>query len=76
MYVALHHAFAKHLSTGDTKAKESMFDEVEYVKGFENPNEAAKNIVRYLVKANYSDEDIKKVMGGNTLRVRKEVWYK
>ena len=47
---------------------------MEYVKGMENPTEASKNILRYLVKAGYSDEDIQKVMGGNVLRVLEAVW--
>lgn len=42
--------------------------------GIENPTEASHNILRYLIKAGYSDKDIEKVMGGNTLRVLKEVW--
>lgn len=51
-------------------------EEVKYVAGIENPTEASHNIIRYLVKQGYSDEDIAKVMGGNTLRVLKEVWAK
>ncbi|HBH3562070.1 TPA: membrane dipeptidase, partial [Clostridioides difficile] len=47
---------------------------VEYVKGLENPTETSKNIVRYLVKHGYSDEEIEKVLGGNILRVLKQVW--
>ena len=48
---------------------------VPYVKGAENPTELSKNVVRYLVSANYSDEDIGKIMGGNLLRVLDQVWY-
>ena len=44
------------------------------MKGMENPTEASKNMVRWLVKQNYSDEEIKKVLGGNVLRVLKGVW--
>ncbi|WP_131040782.1 dipeptidase, partial [Clostridioides difficile] len=47
---------------------------VEYVKGLENPTETSKNIVRYLVKHGYSDEEIEKVLGRNILRVLKQVW--
>ena len=32
------------------------------------------NITRGLVERGYSDEDIKKVMGGNFLRVAEQVW--
>ncbi|MFN1872686.1 hypothetical protein ACK2FL_15335 [Clostridioides difficile] len=31
-------------------------------------------MVRYLVKHGYSDEEIEKVLGGNILRVLKQVW--
>lgn len=73
-HVGLHHAFAAHLSTKGTQGDTTAFEEVEYVKGIENPTEGSKNILRYLVKSGYSDEDIKKVMGENTIRVLKEVW--
>lgn len=50
-------------------------DEIpDYVKGMENPNESIKNPVRWMIKNGYSDEEISKVMGGNALRVLKEVW--
>jgi membrane dipeptidase len=48
--------------------------EVPYVKGVENPTEASWNPIRWLVKHGYSDKDIEKVVGGNALRVLKEVW--
>lgn len=51
-----------------------MAEEVEYVKGMENPTEAWHNIVRWLVKNDYSDDEIEKVLGGNMLRVMEEVW--
>lgn len=49
-------------------------EEIEYVKGMENPTEAWHNIVRWFVKEGYSTEDMQKVLGGNTLRVLEEVW--
>ena len=49
-------------------------NEVEYVRGIENPTEGSKNILRYLVSQGYSDADIAKVMGQNVLRVLREVW--
>lgn len=73
-HVGLHHAYAAHLSTKGTQGVKK-FDEVEYVKGIENPTEASKNIVRWLVKNNYSIKDIKKVLGENTLRALDEIWY-
>ncbi len=74
-HVALHHAFAAHLSTKGTQGNAKAFEEVEYVKGIENPTEGSKNILRYLVKQGYSDEEIRKVMGGNVLRTLGEIWY-
>ena len=48
--------------------------QVAYVEGLENPTEASHNVVRWLVRNGYSDEDIEKVLGGNVLRVLREVW--
>lgn len=73
-HVALHHVFAAQLSTGDIHSKQVQYQEVPYVKGLENPTEASKNILRWLVKQGYSDGDIKKVIGGNVLRVLEQVW--
>jgi len=73
-HVALHHAFAQHLSIQSSHEGSAHFQEVPYVKGLENPTEASLNIVRWLVKHNYSDGDIAKVLGGNVIRVLKEVW--
>lgn len=72
-HVGLHHAYAGHLSTKSTKGVHD-YEEVEYVKGLENPTEASKNILRWLVKNNYSDSDIEKVLSGNILRVLNDVW--
>jgi len=74
-HVGLHYLLAGPLSIGAAH-KGNEFEEVEYVKGLENPAEAFPNIVRWLVKHGYSDEDIAKVIGGNVMRVLKEVWYK
>lgn len=72
-HVGLHDVYAKQLSTKKTQSKQK-FKKVEYVKGLENPTEASKNILRYLVKENYTDDDIKKVLGENIIRVLSEVW--
>ena len=48
----------------------------EYVAGIENPTEAFPNIVRWLVKHGYSDDDIAKVIGGNAMRVLDKVWWR
>ena len=42
-----------------------------YVKGCENPTEVWWNIPRWLIAHNYSDEDIAKVIGGNTINFLK-----
>jgi membrane dipeptidase len=74
-HVALHHAFARQLSIASAHGQQE-FPEVEFVDGVENPAEEFPNIVRWLVKHNYSDEDIHKVLGDNIMRVLKEVWWK
>jgi membrane dipeptidase len=51
-----------------------LLEEVPYVKGIENPTEASHNILRWLVKHEYSGEDIAKVVGRNILRVLEDVW--
>lgn len=45
-----------------------------YVRGMENPTECSKNILRYLIAKQYSHHDIQKVIGGNMLRVLRQVW--
>lgn len=50
------------------------FEKVRWVEGLENPTEGSHNLVRWLVKAGYAEEDIAKVMGGNVLRVLETVW--
>jgi membrane dipeptidase len=74
-HVALHHAFARQLSIRSAHGAQA-FTEVEFVDGVENPAEEFPNIVRWLVSHGYSDEDIDKVLGGNIMRVLKEVWWK
>ena len=78
-HVGLHHAFGASLSIKQAFGKKNAdgttsFPEVPYVRGIENPTEASYNILRWLIKHNYSETDIAKVMGGNTIRMLKEVW--
>ncbi len=80
-HVGLHHTYTASLSIDesrgsgtDSQGRDQSFDEVEYVKGLENPTEGSFNIVRWLVKAGYDDEDIGKVVGGNALRLLTEAW--
>jgi membrane dipeptidase len=58
------------LVSGDTE-----YDRVKvsYVRGLENIGDFP-NIVRWLVKQDYSDTEISKAIGGNTLRVLEQVW--
>ena len=72
-HVGLHHVYSAALSIKEVFA--STEGEVPYVKGMENPTEASWNIVRWLVKHGYSDEDIARVIGGNAIRVLREIWY-
>ncbi|MDQ2743136.1 MAG: dipeptidase [Chloroflexota bacterium] len=74
-HVGLHHAFAAQLSIAQSR-KGTDFQEVEYVDGLENPGEGYLNCARWMVAHDYSDDDIAKAMGGNTLRVLQEVWWK
>jgi membrane dipeptidase len=72
-HVGLHHAFAASLSIASAHAGET-FEEVPYVRGLENPTECFPNITRWLVAHGYGREDIRKVLGGNVLRVLKDTW--
>jgi len=73
-HVKLHHAFAAHMSIDQSRSKKQKEEQVPYVEGLENPSEAFANIVRWLVKHDYSDEDIVKAIGGNALRVLSDIW--
>ncbi|MFZ1808262.1 MAG: membrane dipeptidase [Cyclobacteriaceae bacterium] len=76
-HVGLHTAYTAALSLKESKGKGKPgmeYNPVEYVDGLENPTEGSYNIIRWLVKHNYSDQDIAKVMGENTLRLLREVW--
>ena len=44
-----------------------------YVKGLENPNEFV-NIVRWMIKNGYSDEEIAKIIGYNMLHIIENAW--
>lgn len=73
-HVGLHGAFAQQLSLSAIRDSGPTFEPVSYVDGMENPGEAMRNAVRWLVKHGYSDTDISKLAGRNALRVLKETW--
>jgi membrane dipeptidase len=74
-HVGLDGAFAKQLSMHQQlSTTSSKYPRVPYVKGMENPSEAFPNIVRWLVVHSYTDEEIRKIIGGNALRVLGDVW--
>lgn len=70
------HAASYGLPMGQLLASgDSEYDAIvpEYVVGLENIGEFP-NIVRWLVKHGYSDDEIAKAIGGNTLRVLEQAW--
>jgi membrane dipeptidase len=73
-HVALHRIFAHLLSLSATRGP--AFDPVSYVDGLENPTENFPNICGWLVKHDYSDDDIKAVLGGNIYRALQAIWPK
>lgn len=72
-HVGLHRAFAAQLSIGALQGGR-FFEHVDYVDGLENPGETFHNITDWLVAHDYSDDDVRAVIGGNVLRVLGEVW--
>ena len=77
-HVGLHEVLGGGLSmsqiTYDLTTREKP-PHVEYVREVEVPTEGYNNITKWLVKHEYSDEDIRKMIGGNVLRVLEQVWY-
>jgi membrane dipeptidase len=65
------HQWTINAFAGDGLQKYLSFN-APYMEGFENPSEW-QNVTRALVKRGYGDEDIKKLIGGNILRVIKKV---
>jgi len=78
-HVGLHRLYAGNLSLkesrgGSAAADDRAFEEVAWVEGLENPTEGSFNIIRWLVKHGWSDDEIETVIGGNALRLLDQVW--
>jgi membrane dipeptidase len=78
-HVGLHDTYAAALSIKESQQSAAVsmnppHEKVEYVKGVENPTESSFNVVRWLVKHGYADEDIEKAIGGNAVRLLTDVW--
>ncbi|MFI9530256.1 dipeptidase [Micromonospora rosaria] len=71
-HVGVHNTYAANY--GHDAGNRPEHPRVEYVSGVENPAEAFTSIVGWLVKHDYSDDEIAKAIGGNTLRVLEQVW--
>jgi membrane dipeptidase len=73
-HLDLHHVMSAKWAVTDTIRSGPDFEPVDYVAGLENPGECFRNIVGWLVKHDYSDEEIAAVIGGNALRVLEKIW--
>ena len=70
-HVGLQHAFDDLLSLSESHGEH--FEESSYVIGLENPTEATKNMMKWMITQNYSIHDIQKIIGGNALRVLQDI---
>jgi membrane dipeptidase len=71
-HVALQNAFDDMLGISASHSGE-VFNESPYVEGLENPSEAMKNMIGWMVKKKYTTKDIAKVSGRNAMRVIEEI---
>jgi membrane dipeptidase len=71
-HVALQHAFDDTLGISASHSGE-IFEESSYVQGLENPAEAMKNMIGWMIKNHYSIEEIVNVSGENVMKVLKEI---
>jgi membrane dipeptidase len=72
-HVGLHTTFAALLRTGPRPGG-PVPTRVPWVDGLENPTENFHNIAAWLVQEGFTDEEIRKVLGGNTLRALGRIW--
>ncbi|HEX2902453.1 MAG TPA: membrane dipeptidase [Jatrophihabitans sp.] len=72
-HVGLHDTFSANLSIGQAHGHVE-YEKQPYVDGLENPAECFYNIIGWLVKHGYSDDEIRAVVSGNIIRVLEEVW--
>ncbi|MCW2642326.1 MAG: Zn-dependent dipeptidase microsomal dipeptidase [Dactylosporangium sp.] len=73
-HVGLHRVFSRLLGLGERAVAGPAFERVPYVAGMESPTENFTNIVGWLVKHGYSDDEIRAVVGGNIVRALREIW--
>ncbi|WP_342536931.1 membrane dipeptidase [Sporosarcina sp. FSL K6-3508] len=71
-HVALQNAFDDMLGISDSHSGEA-FEISPYVEGLENPSEAIKNMIGWMVKRSYTIKDIAKVSGRNAMKVIQEI---
>ncbi len=69
-HVALHRVFRDYLSIGASRSGSPNYIEVPYVDGLENPGDFP-NIIRWLIRNGYSDNEIEKIVFRNIHRVLK-----
>ncbi|RYF58119.1 MAG: diguanylate cyclase [Comamonadaceae bacterium] len=74
-HVGLHDAVSSRLDLSGMRGTQKLeYEQVDYVDGLENPTENFRNIAGWLVEHGYSESDIEAVLGGNILRLVREVW--
>jgi hypothetical protein len=56
------------------RARRPAVRAVELVDGLENPAECFGNIIDWLVAQDWSDDEIRAVVGGNTVRALERIW--
>ncbi|HEX8863348.1 MAG TPA: membrane dipeptidase [Actinomycetes bacterium] len=72
-HVGIHEAFAEQLSIGQARGGLG-FPRVPWVEGLENPAECFGNIIDWLVAHDWSDDETRALVGGNTVRVLEDIW--